>query len=35
MFDLGVGLLPGLFVFLIAWAMEEANQLAEDQALTI
>lgn len=34
-FDLGVGLLPGLFVFLIAWIMEEAHQIAEEQALTV
>lgn len=34
-FDLGVGLLPGLFVFLIGWIMEEAHQIAEEQALTV
>ncbi len=34
-FDLGVGLLPGLFVFLIGWILEEAHQIAEEQALTV
>lgn len=34
-FDLGVGLLPGLFIFLMGWILEEAHQIAEDQALTV
>lgn len=34
-FDLGVGLLPGIFVVLIAWVMEEAKRMAEEQALTV
>ncbi|MBL9173546.1 MAG: DUF2975 domain-containing protein [Verrucomicrobiales bacterium] len=34
-FDLGAGLLPGVFVFLVAWIMEEAHQIAEEQALTV
>ena len=34
-FDLGAGLLPGLFVFLIGWILEEAHQIAEEQALTV
>lgn len=34
-FDLGVGLLPGLFVLVIAWVIGEGNRLAEDQALTV
>ena len=34
-FDLGAGLLPGLFICLVAWIMEEAHQIAEEQALTV
>lgn len=34
-FDLGVGLLPGVFICLIAWIMEEAHLIAEEQALTV
>jgi hypothetical protein len=34
-FDMGAGLLPGLFICLVAWIMEEAHQIAEEQALTV
>lgn len=33
--DLGTGLIPGLFICLIAWIMEEAHLVAEEQALTV
>lgn len=34
-FDMGAGLLPGCFICLVAWIMEEAHQIAEEQALTV
>ncbi|MBN8245808.1 MAG: DUF2975 domain-containing protein [Verrucomicrobia bacterium] len=34
-FDMGAGLLPGLFICLVAWIMEEAHQIAEEPALTV
>lgn len=33
--DLGAGLIPGVFICLIAWIMEEAHLVAEEQALTV
>ncbi|MCC6232904.1 MAG: DUF2975 domain-containing protein [Verrucomicrobiales bacterium] len=33
--DAGMGLLPGVIVYLIAWILEEAGELAEEQALTV
>jgi hypothetical protein len=34
-FDMGVGLLPGFFIFVLARVMEEAARMAEEQALTV